>query len=207
MEQNETRSKILGILALQGDFDAHRKMLEERVGVQTALVRTPDELARVDALILPGGESTTIAKLMTRIGLDTAIQERAGAGMPIYGTCAGMILLAKDIESRPDQPTLDLMDIRVARNAFGRQVDSFEADVAFALTNESDAAPVRGVFIRAPYVTAAEPPVQVLSRYQEKVVGVRQGNLLATAFHPELTDDARVHAYFARMVAKSDEKR
>jgi 5'-phosphate synthase pdxT subunit len=207
MEQNTARSKVLGILALQGDYEAHRKMLVERVGAQTAFVRTPDELARVDALILPGGESTTIAKLMDRIGLDKAIRERAEAGMPIYGTCAGMILLAKDIEDRPDQPTLDLMDIRVARNAFGRQVDSFEADIAFDLGALSASVPVRGVFIRAPYVTAAAPDVRVLGRFQDKIVGVQQGNLLATAFHPELTDDPRVHAYFEQMVAASQESR
>jgi 5'-phosphate synthase pdxT subunit len=207
MEPQESPDKIIGILALQGDYDAHRKMLEERVGAQTAFVRTPEDLARVAGLVLPGGESTTIAKLMDRVGLDTAIRARAEAGMPVYGTCAGMILLAREIEGRPDQPTLGLMDIRVARNAFGRQVDSFEADIAFTPEEGIAAAPVRGVFIRAPYVTETTPEVQVLSRFRDKIVGVRQGRLLATAFHPELTDDARVHAYFAQMVAQSDEPR
>ena len=195
----DTTNKTIGILALQGDYDAHRKMLEERLGVQTTYVRTVAELRRADALVLPGGESTTIAKLMDRIGLDKAIQTRVGAGMPVYGTCAGLILLAKDIEGRPDQPTLDLMDISVARNAFGRQIDSFEADIPFG----SEAEPVRGVFIRAPYVTEAEENVEILSRFQEKIVAVRQGNLLGIAFHPELTDDTRVHAYFVAMVENS----
>jgi 5'-phosphate synthase pdxT subunit len=208
MKTTEKRRKIIGILALQGDYDAHRRMLAERLGAQTAFVRLPAELADVDALILPGGESTTIAKLMERIGLDTAIRNRAGAGMPIYGTCAGMILLAKAIEGRPDQPTLGLMDIEVARNAFGRQVDSFEADIPFDAGSGLEAgAPVRGVFIRAPYVTQAAPQVQALCRYREKVVGVREGNLLATAFHPELTDDARVHAYFVKRTEESEERR
>jgi 5'-phosphate synthase pdxT subunit len=209
MDKTERPNKIIGILALQGDYEAHRRMLEDRVGAKTAFVRTPAELAHVDALILPGGESTTIAKLMERNGLDRAIQARAQMGMPIYGTCAGLILLAKDIEDRPDQPTLKLMDVRVARNAFGRQIESFEADIPFTLPHAAgtDAAPIHGIFIRAPYVTKTAPNVEVLGRFQEKIVGVRQGSLLGTAFHPELTDDARVHAYFAQIVAESQEKR
>ncbi len=222
-------SKIIGILALQGDYDAHRKLLEGRLDTATATVRTPEELAQVDALILPGGESTTIIKLLDRIGLIAPLQARIAAGMPVYGTCAGMILLAKNIESYPNQPTLAAMDITVARNAFGRQLDSFEADIPF--TFHVDAAPrsgspridsalsevavravqgdesvVHGVFIRAPYVSEAAPNVQILARFRERIVGVRQGNLLATAFHPELTDDARVHAYFLTMVAESREE-
>jgi 5'-phosphate synthase pdxT subunit len=208
MGTTEKRSKTIGILALQGDYDAHRRMLEERLGARTAYVRLPHELASVDALILPGGESTTIAKLMDRVGLDKAIRKRAGAGMPIYGTCAGMILLAKEVEGRSDQPTLDLMDMKIARNAFGRQVDSFEADIPFDAGSGLEAgAPVRGVFIRAPYVTQAAPQVQVLCRFRDKIVGVRERNLLATAFHPELTDDARVHSYFVTVTEESEEKR
>lgn len=200
MEARERSGRVVGILALQGDYDAHRKMLEERLNAQTVYVRTPAELEAADALILPGGESTTIAKLMERIGLDRAIRERAAAGMPVYGTCAGLILMAKSVAGRSDPPTLGLMDVVVARNAFGRQLDSFEADVPLALASESADASVRGVFIRAPYVTEAAPDVQILSRYQEKIVGVRQGNLLGTAFHPELTDDPRVHAYFLSLL-------
>lgn len=205
MDNAKLSHKIIGILALQGDYDAHRKMLDG-LGLATRLVRSTDELKDVDGLVLPGGESTTIAKLMRRVDLDTSIQERSRAGMPIYGTCAGMILLAKEIEGKSDQPTLDLMDITVARNAFGRQVDSFEADVPFT-SPTGEPGEVRGVFIRAPYVTQAASSVQTLSAFQDKIVGVRQGNLLATAFHPELTDDSRVHACFAQMVAESQEKR
>lgn len=203
MSDTRTPPKPVGILALQGDYDAHRKMLEERLGVQAASVRTSADLAGTRALVIPGGESTTIIKLMQRIGLDEAIRARAAAGMPIYGTCAGMILLARQIEARPDQPTLGLMDITVARNAFGRQVDSFEADIPFEMETTADV-PVRGVFIRAPYVTEIGPDARAISRFRDRVVGVRQGHLLATAFHPELTDDSRIHAYFMKMVETSE---
>lgn len=190
-----SKEVTIGILALQGDYEAHQKMLEERLGVQTRLVRTAGELQEVDGLILPGGESTTIGKLMERVGLDETIRERAGAGMPLYGTCAGMILLAKDIVGS-EQLRLGLMDISVERNAFGRQVESFEADIPVPVIGEE---PVRGVFIRAPYVREAGSGVDILGRYREKIVAVRQGHLLATAFHPELTEDTRVHAYFVGM--------
>ncbi|MCS6774909.1 MAG: pyridoxal 5'-phosphate synthase glutaminase subunit PdxT [Chloroherpetonaceae bacterium] len=190
----------VGILALQGDFEAHQRMLEERVGVATSLVRTPRELATVDALVLPGGESTTIGKLMERIGLDRAIRERAQQGMPLFGTCAGLILLAQDIEGRPEQPTLGLLPITVARNAFGRQVDSFEADIPVQLRPDGPSELMRGVFIRAPYVTCVEPEVQILARFQGKVVAVRQERILAIAFHPELTDDPRIHAFFVDLI-------
>jgi 5'-phosphate synthase pdxT subunit len=195
---------VIGILGLQGDFDAHRRMLEERVGVATREVRTTIDLDAVSGLVLPGGESTTIAKLMDRVGLDCAIRKRAESGMPIYGTCAGLILLAKEIEGRPDQPSLKLMDVRVARNAFGRQVDSFEADIPLEVPG-SGATEVHGVFIRAPYVTQTGRGVEVLGRFRDRIVAVRQGSLLGTAFHPELTADARIHALFARMVAESGE--
>lgn len=202
----KSQSKVIGILALQGDYEAHRRTLE-RLGEKSVFVRTAEELEQADALILPGGESTTMAKLLDRIGLDAVIKQRAAAGMPLYGTCAGMILLAKDIQDRPDQPTLDLMDIEVARNAFGRQLDSFEAEISFHLDEAPEPASVHGIFIRAPYVTQPRQGVQVLSRYENRIVGVRQGNMLATAFHPELTEDPRIHAYFARMVAASKESR
>ena len=205
MSRAHPSSRVIGILALQGDFDAHRKMLEDRVGAKTLFVRTEEELAGVDALVLPGGESTTVAKLMGRVGLDAAIRTRANAGMPVYGTCAGMILLSKGIEGYPNQPTLGVMDIQVARNAFGRQIDSFEADVPLLTNPDSEPLSVRGVFIRAPYVTEATPSVDILCYFRDRIVGVRQGNLLATAFHPELTDDARVHAYFADIVENSTE--
>lgn len=207
MDSTEKSDVTIGILALQGDFDAHRKMLEEHIGVATIQVRTPADLQRADALVLPGGESTTIAKLMDRIGLDTAIQESARAGMPLFGTCAGMILLANTIEGRPGQPTLDLLPITVARNAFGRQIDSFEADIPFQMEPDADAETVHGVFIRAPYVTEMAPDVAVISRFEDKVVGVRRGSIIATAFHPEITDDPRIHAHFVRMVLSQERLR
>lgn len=175
-------------------------MLEERVGVTTSLVRTSRELAAVDALVLPGGESTTIGKLMERIGLDRAIRERAQQGMPLFGTCAGLILLAQNIEGRPEQPTLGLLPITVARNAFGRQVDSFEADIPVQLHPDASPEPMRGVFIRAPYVTQVGTEVQILARFQDRVVGVQQKHILATAFHPELTDDPRMHTFFVSLI-------
>lgn len=201
-EQNST----VGVLALQGDFEAHRKVLDG-LGVANFEVRTAKDLAQADALILPGGESTTIIKLLQRIGLDRTIQERFQAGMPVYGTCAGMILLSRNIEGRPEQPTLGLLDATVARNAFGRQIDSFEADVPFRQGEAGEESQVRGVFIRAPYLTEIGTGVEVLGRFEQKVVAVQQGALLATAFHPELTHDATVHAYFLKMVAASKEKR
>ncbi len=197
---------MIGVLALQGDFEAHRKMLDG-LGVPTVEVRTATDLAQVDALILPGGESTTIIKLLNRIGLDKAIQERFQAGMPVYGTCAGMILLAQSIEGRPEQPTLGLLNATVTRNAFGRQIDSFEADIPFRQGDGQPDKTVRGIFIRAPYLSEIGAGVEVLGRFQDKIVAVRQRSLLATAFHPELTGDATVHAYFVHMVAASEEKR
>ena len=170
-------------------------------------VRAAADLAQADALILPGGESTTIIKLLNRVGLDKAIQDRFHAGMPLYGTCAGMILVARSIEGRPDQPTLGLLDAVVTRNAFGRQIDSFEADVPFRLGEDAAERTVRGVFIRAPYLKEVGAAVEVLSRFQDKIVAVRQGSLLATAFHPELTRDVTVHSFFVRMVAASEEQR
>lgn len=197
----KTAQKTIGLLALQGDFDAHKKVFEG-LGWRTAEVRTKQDLNRVNALVIPGGESTTLGKLLARIGLDTDIKQRAALGMPLFGTCAGMIMLAHRIQDRPEQPSLELMDIVVARNAFGRQVDSFEADIPFRLAREENSI-VHGVFIRAPYVTEFGAGVEVLSLFRDKVVAVRQDNRLAIAFHPELTDDNRVHAYFARMVEES----
>lgn len=178
----------VGVLALQGDFEAHRVSLT-RLGAPSLLVRSPQELERVSALILPGGESTTIGKLLERFGLMEPIRRRAEQGMPIWGTCAGLILLAREIE-QSDQPRLGLMDIAVARNAFGRQVDSFEAEICVPALGDT---PVRGVFIRAPYVARIWGSAENLATFEGKVVAVRQANLLGTAFHPELTDDLRFH--------------
>jgi pyridoxal 5'-phosphate synthase pdxT subunit len=195
----EKEDVTIGILALQGDYEAHRKVLKERLGVTARLVRDAGELADVDGLIIPGGESTTIGKLLDRQALSEPLRDRARQGMPLYGTCAGLILMAREIEGS-DQPRLGLLDIKVARNAFGRQIDSFEADIPVPQIGPE---PVRGVFIRAPYVSESSPSVDVLGRYEDKVVAVRQGNLLGSAFHPELTDDPRFHAYFVEMVSKA----
>ena len=203
--KSEWKSTI-GVLALQGDFEAHRKALDG-LGIPSVEVRTAKDLEQVDALILPGGESTTIIKLLDRIGLDKVIQARVEAGMPVYGTCAGMILLARSVEGRPEQPTLRLLDAVVARNAFGRQINSFEADIPFLQGDTGNESLVRGVFIRAPYLTEVGGGVEVLGRFQDKIVAARQGAVLATAFHPELTGDATVHSYFVRMAGASEEQR
>ncbi|MBP1763699.1 MAG: Glutamine amidotransferase subunit pdxT [Firmicutes bacterium] len=186
----------IGVLALQGAFREHRRMLE-RCGVETVEIRKPEELDQVQGLVIPGGESTTIGKLMVEWGLMEKIKARAAQGMAIYGTCAGMIMLAKEIIGS-DQPRLGLMDIKVQRNAFGRQRESFEAEMDVP---ELGDIPLRAVFIRAPYIEEAGPGVQALAKVHGKIVIARQGKFLATAFHPELTNDERVHRYFINMVA------
>ena len=205
--ENKAQRPRIGVVALQGAYAAHLHAIAA-AGGDAFLVRTAEDVAGADGLILPGGESTTIGKLMARYGLDTAITEASHRGTPIFGTCAGMILLAKRIargEKQGGQPTLGLMDIGVARNAFGRQVDSFEADIEAPRVTDDPAAtgqgePVRGVFIRAPYIEENGPGVDVLAHFEDKAVLARQGNLLASAFHPELTGDVRVHRYFLRMI-------
>ena len=183
----------IGVIALQGDFERHVDALRRAgEGVETVEVRTPEDLARVERAILPGGESTTVGLLMRRYGLGDALREAAGEGMPLWGTCMGMILLARGIEDRPEQYTLGLLDVDVRRNAFGAQVHSFETAVAVAGLAE----PVTGVFIRAPVVTRLGPEVEALARHEGQVVAVRAGNVLGTSFHPELTDDARLHEWF-----------
>lgn len=196
MQEERRASVTVGVLALQGDFEAHLRTLQ-RCGVRAQEVRTVQQLQQVDGLIIPGGESTTIAKLMQRYGLDVAIRERAQAGMPLYGTCAGLIVMAREIEGYPQQPRLGLLDVAVARNAFGRQVDSFEIDL---FVPRLGAPPLRAVFIRAPYITRTGDQVEVLARLDGKVVLVQQGHLLGGAFHPELTDDLRLHQYFLELV-------
>lgn len=186
----------IGVLALQGDFEKHLEMMARVPDVVTQPVKTVEAIDLCDGLIIPGGESTTVGKLMNRYGVDTAIKRNAARGMAVFGTCTGMILLAKDIEGS-DQPRLGLMDITVRRNAFGRQIDSFEADLNIEAI---DGLPVRAVFIRAPFVTEARGEAEVLARLDTgEIVMVRQRNLLAAAFHPELTEDTRVHEYFAEM--------
>ena len=190
----------IGVLALQGDFREHIAMLR-RLGVEVREVRLPHDLEGLDGLIIPGGESTTIGKLATLYHLIEPLRQFVRQGKPVWGTCAGMIFLAKDIGNL-EQPLLEVMDIQVQRNGFGRQVDSFEVDLnvpALATVSQPDqeAAPFTGVFIRAPFVRQVGPGVEVLARLEDgTIVAVRQGNLLATAFHPELTDDPRFHQYF-----------
>lgn len=188
----------VGVLALQGDFREHLFALEE-CGVTASTVRRPSELALVDALVLPGGESTTIAKLARTFEIFEPIKAAIANGMPVYGSCAGMILLADQvIDAAVGQETFGGLDITVRRNAFGRQVDSFESDLEFSgITNP----PIRAVFIRAPWVESLGDQVQVLATY-EHAVAVRQGALLATSFHPELTGDNRIHRYFIESIAR-----
>ena len=188
----------IGVLALQGAFIEHIKMLR-RLGVEAVEARLPHQLEGLDGLIIPGGESTTIGKLATEYGLIAPLQRFAKA-KPTWGTCAGMIFLAKDI-GIDEQPILGAMDITVDRNAFGRQIDSFETELRIA---GLDGAPFHAVFIRAPVVTAVEAGVEILARLDDgRIVAVRQGRLLATAFHPELTDDLRLHACFCAIVEET----
>ncbi len=194
---------LIGVLALQGAFREHVEMLL-RLGVQTREIRKPAELAGVDALIIPGGESTTMGKIGRANGLYEPIRALARAGRPVWGTCAGLILLAHDIG--PEPPHLDLMDIKVRRNAFGRQVNSFETDLHVpALGQVSQSAadqPFPAIFIRAPLIESIGPGVQVLARLRGgTIVAARQGNLLATSFHPELTVDTRFHRFFLGLAA------
>ena len=185
------RPRRVGVLALQGDFREHLAALRA-CEVEGVPVRLASDLEAVDALILPGGESTTMAHLMEP-ALKQLIQQRTAAGMPVLGTCAGMILMAREIQDgRPDQEPLKLMDIGVRRNAYGRQIDSFEADV----DSQATGGPAPAVFIRAPQLTERAAEVEELARYRDQPVAVRQGNRLALAFHPELTPDRRWHQYF-----------
>lgn len=181
----------IGVLALQGAFREHQKILAE-CGVESTQIRKNTQLDGISALIIPGGESTTIGKLMNEFELFEPITRMSEEGLPIFGTCAGLIMLAKEINSSR-QVRLNLMDISVERNAFGRQVDSFEADLDIPVLG---AQPYRAVFIRAPYIIDVGVNVQVLAKYEEKIVLARQGRFLAAAFHPELTGDLRIHRYF-----------
>jgi len=181
----------VGVLALQGDVIEHLRALRA-CGAEACEVRAVGDLKGVDALIMPGGESTAIGKLMAWAGLHEAIKTRAADGMAIYGTCAGQILLAKEVEGGAPQG-LQMMDIQVLRNAFGRQRESFEAEIPVPAIGPR---PVKGVFIRAPYIGRVGPGVEILARYEGKIVMARQGHLLTSSFHPELTDDHRIHQFF-----------
>jgi 5'-phosphate synthase pdxT subunit len=196
---------VIGVLALQGDVREHLATLRD-LGADAVPVRRPEELAAVAGLVLPGGESTTIAKLAARFGLLEPLRAAVRGGLPVYGSCAGMILLADRIlDAPPDQETIGGLDATVRRNAFGRQVDSFESELE--LTG-LDGGPMRAVFIRAPWVEKAGAGVEVLGRVvggaaDGRIVAVRQGNLVATSFHPELTGDRRVHALFVDIVRRA----
>ena len=186
----------VGLLAVQGSFREHGQAFA-KLGVDTLAVRRPTELDECDALVLPGGESTTIIKLLRIFELLDPIRARIAAGLPVLGTCAGMILLADRIlGGTSDQETIGGLDVTVRRNAFGRQVDSFEEDLDFQGLSD----PVHAVFIRAPWVEEAGPGVEILAESAGRIVAARQGKLMATSFHPEMGSDERVHDYFLRLI-------
>ncbi|WP_132125137.1 pyridoxal 5'-phosphate synthase glutaminase subunit PdxT [Actinocrispum wychmicini] len=200
---------LVGVLALQGDVREHAAALAE-CDVRVQLVRRPEEIAALDGIVLPGGESTTMSRLLETFELLEPLRARIAAGLPAYGSCAGMIMLAaKVLDGRPDQHQLGGIDMIVRRNAFGRQVDSFEEDLDFTGV---DGGPLHAVFIRAPWVESVSPEVEVLATVPDtptagaaagRIVAVRQQSVLATAFHPELTGDGRVHRLFTQMVRAS----
>jgi 5'-phosphate synthase pdxT subunit len=185
---------VVGVLALQGDFEAHAETLR-RLGAEPREVRTPDDMEGLDALVVPGGESTTIVKMIESAGLEPALREHHRAGRPILGTCAGMIVC--------DAEHLGFLDATARRNAFGRQLQSFAADLEVDGAGDE---PLRAVFIRAPWIERHGPGVEVLSSYRGHPVAIRDGNVLACAFHPELTDDPRFHAIFMAMATAARER-
>lgn len=193
-----TRQPIVGVLALQGDFREHGKMLKE-VGAEPREVRLPGDLEGLDGLIIPGGESTTIGKLMVAYNLHQPLCELIAAGMPVWGTCAGLILLARETDNAlAGQPLLATMHVRVRRNAFGSQGDSFEADLKVPALGDP---PFHAVFIRGPSVERVDAGVEVLATLEDgTIVAVREGHLLGTAFHPEISGDPRFHAYFLSLI-------
>jgi 5'-phosphate synthase pdxT subunit len=190
----------IGVLALQGDFREHAQALRE-LGAEAVEVRRPEQLEGLAGLIIPGGESTTIRMLMRELCLETAVRERLARGFPVLGTCAGLIVLAKRVDGTAVEG-LSALDADVRRNAFGRQVDSFEENLRVAGLGDE---PLRAVFIRAPLVESVGEGVEVLARLQDgRIVGVRQGSVVGVAFHPELTPDRRLHKYFLDLVAARD---
>jgi len=191
----------IGVLALQGAVAEHLRMIR-MAGAEGVEVKRTEQLADLDGLIIPGGESTTIGKLMREFGFLEAIRQFAAAGKPLFGTCAGMIVMARTIAGQ-EEAHLRLMDITVRRNAFGRQRESFETDLAVKGIKDR----VRAVFIRAPLIEEVGPEVDVLSVFRDRIVAARQGHLLACSFHPELTDDDSMHAYFINMAREAREAR
>lgn len=199
----------IGVLAVQGDVREHARALEA-AGAEVSRVRRPEEVEAIDALVIPGGESSTMDKLVRIFGLFEPLRARIADGLPVYGSCAGMIMLADRIaDAAPGQQTLGGVDMLVRRNAFGRQVDSFEEDLHI---RELGGEPVRAVFIRAPWVEEAGAAVEVLARVEHgpaagRIVAARQGNLLVTSFHPEVTGDHRIHQYFVDIVRHQQRER
>ena len=199
----------IGVLSIHGDVaenvtatkDALKELDEDG---NVSAVKTTEQISKLDGLIIPGGESTMIGQLSLLNGSLKLIKEKIESGMPVFGICAGMILLSKEVKDRvmgiTDQPLLDLLDVEVERNSFGRQRDSFEANVSMA---SIDIPNFNGVFIRAPSITETENEVEILSKFNEKIVAVKQGNILATAFHPELTSDISLHKFFVNMIKDS----
>ena len=197
MKINDKRK--IGVLALQGDFAEHMASLR-KLGAEALAVRLPQDLESLDGLIIPGGESTTIGRLMVSYGFVQTLRQLSQDGFPVFGTCAGMVLLAKSVLDLLDVATIGAMGIKVRRNAFGRQVDSFETLLSVPALGE---VPFPGVFIRAPIIIEAEPGVEILASLPDGTpVGAKQGNLLVSAFHPELTSDLRFHAYFLDVVSQ-----
>jgi 5'-phosphate synthase pdxT subunit len=187
----------IGVLALQGAVAEHIRMIE-LAGAEGIAIKTTEQLADIQGIIIPGGESTTIGKLMRKYGFIEALKQFAAEGKPVFGTCAGLIIAANTITGT-EEPHLQLMNMRVSRNAFGRQQESFETDLPIQGIDE----PIRAVFIRAPLIDEVGPEVKVLATYNGEIVAAKQGHLLATSFHPELTDDYRLHAYFLDMVKET----
>ena len=191
----------IGLLALQGDYNAHQKVLHD-LGVPTQLVRARADLDAIDGLILPGGESTTMARLLDRYELRAPLVERLNGGLPAFGTCAGLILLAREIENTSTnfaQHSLGVLDARVARNAYGTQLDSFETELEMPILGET----IRAVFIRAPQIRAVGADVEVLARHENVPVLVRQNNIVAAAFHPEIAGESRVHQLWLDSIKES----
>jgi 5'-phosphate synthase pdxT subunit len=196
MAQVDEPNRLVGVLALQGAFTAHQRALES-AGATTRQVRQPGDLAGIDALVMPGGESTTMSRLLTTSGLVDHVKGLLSDGLPVLGTCAGMILLASEVlDGRPDQLSFGAIDISVQRNGYGRQVDSFETDLDVV----GFETPFHAVFVRAPKVVSIGASVEVLAEYDGVPVVVRQGHVMVASFHPELTGDARLHARFLQEV-------
>lgn len=199
-DTSTTAGLRVGVLALQGAFDAHQKRLIE-IGVDAPLIRTPLDLESVDAVVLPGGESTTMSRLLTTSGLFDALEDRFADGMPVFGTCAGMILCATDVlDGRSDQRGFDLIDLTVRRNGYGRQLESFESDINVVGLDE----PFHAVFIRAPFVERVGDDVEILASLDGVAVLARNRRCTVAAFHPELTNDVRLHEIFVSSLKTSD---